>query len=144
MLLLENVDLARDPGAAPYLKSELVVVEFARTDGVLESRVGANAYRVGDALVLGEDGERWCVSRERFLAKYEPLPPLAAGATGRYRNRPVPVLAKRMHAPFRCRRSAGGDLLEGAAGDWLLEYAPGDHGVARAERFARVYRPLAR
>jgi hypothetical protein len=38
---------------------------------------------------------------------------------------------------------AGGDWLQGQAGDWLLQYAPGDHGVAAKSRFARVYRLLA-
>ena len=39
-------------------------------------------------------------------------------------------------------RSAGGDLLRGNPGDWLLQYAPGDYGVVEQGRFAQVYRPL--
>jgi hypothetical protein len=45
-----------------------------------------------------------------------------------------------MNQPFRCRRSAGGDWLTGQAGDWLLQYAPGDHGIATHARFTLVYR----
>jgi hypothetical protein len=37
-------------------------------------------------------------------------------------------------------RSVGGDLLRGNAGDWLVQYAPGDHGIVAAARFDRVYR----
>jgi hypothetical protein len=39
-------------------------------------------------------------------------------------------------------RSAGGDLLHGNAGDWVLQYAPGDYGVVEQERFALVYRRI--
>ena len=28
----------------------------------------------------------------------------------------------------------------GAAGDWVMQYAPGDFGVVKAARFAKVYR----
>jgi hypothetical protein len=65
-----------------------------------------------------------------------------AGAPGRYRNLPVVVLAKRMATPFTVARSAGGDVLHGAAGDWLVQYAPGDHGIVARARFESVYRLL--
>jgi hypothetical protein len=52
----------------------------------------------------------------------------------------VLVLAKRMNVAFTVERSAGGDLLQGKAGDWLVQYAPGDHGIVAAARFDRVYR----
>ena len=38
-------------------------------------------------------------------------------------------------------RSEAGDVLHGQAGDWVLQYAPGDYGVVQARRFAKVYRP---
>jgi hypothetical protein len=84
---------------------------------------------------------RWG-TRARFDAKYRPEPPTVAGAAGRYRNLPVVVLAKRMPTPFTVARSAGGDILHGEAGDWLLEYAPGDHGIVARARFESVYRLL--
>jgi hypothetical protein len=59
-----------------------------------------------------------------------------------YRNRPVAVLAKRMSAAFAVARSVGGDVLLGEAGDWLLQYAPGDHGIVARARFDMVYRVL--
>jgi hypothetical protein len=45
-----------------------------------------------------------------------------------------------MSVAFTVQRSAGGDVLRGEAGDWLVQYAPGDHGIVAAERFDRVYR----
>jgi hypothetical protein len=38
------------------------------------------------------------------------------------------------------RTAAGGDVLQGTAGDWVMQYAPGDYGVVQATRFAKVYR----
>lgn len=140
---LTSVELTRDADARLYRKNEIVDVAFAAADGELSSLEGPNAYRAGDALVSAATGERWVVSRERFLQKYRPLPPLATGEAGRYRNVPTPVWAKRLAHPFSLARCAGGDVLSGAAGDWLLQYAPGDYGVVQQARFARVYEPLA-
>jgi uncharacterized protein (DUF2237 family) len=140
LLTLENVDLRTDPLARRYFKDETVTVEFAAGSGMLMSRVGPNHHAAGDALVAGADGDRWCVSRARFDARYVPVPPLAHGDAGQYRNRTQPVLARQMTTAFRCQRTAGGDWLQGEAGDWLLQYAPGDYGVASAARFALVYR----
>lgn len=137
-----DIDLAADPAAARYVKSETVEVEFAKADGELISLEGPNRYGIGDALVTGSTGSRWSVSRERFEARYAPVPPTLPGQDGRYLSRPVPVLALQIHEPFAAKRSAGGDLLRGAAGDWLLQYSPGDFGVAEQQRFAAIYRKL--
>ena len=72
----------------------------------------------------------------------EPEAPTTMGADGRYRARPLPVLARQIEEPFSAERSAGGDMLHGKAGDWLLQYGPGDFGVAEQARFARIYRKL--
>ncbi|MGA2777590.1 MAG: PGDYG domain-containing protein [Steroidobacteraceae bacterium] len=140
MLQLDNPDLANDPAAQRALKDELVEVEFAAQSGCLQSAVGENHYGARDALLTGSTGDRWCVSRDRFDAKYRPEPPTQPGQAGRYRNRPAPVFARRMDTAFSVERMAGGDRLQGEAGDWLLEYAPGDHGVVARTRFERVYR----
>jgi hypothetical protein len=143
-LKLENPDLAADGAACWVVKDEVVRVEFAPAAGVLESAVGLNRYAAGDALLTGSTGDRWCVSRDRFDVKYRPEPPALAGQAGSYRNRPVAVLAKRMSVAFSIARSAGGDVLLGDAGDWLLQYAPGDHGVVARARFDQVYRVVRR
>ncbi len=142
MIELKNVDLRDDSAAAYYIKDETVAVEFAANDGELMSLEGPNRYAPGDALVTGTGGAKWVVARERFDAKYQPaVTSLPHGEAGPYRNRPVPVLAKRMSAPFSIARSAMGDILRGEAGDWLMQYAPGDYGVVQAQRFQAVYRP---
>jgi hypothetical protein len=140
MLALGDLDLRADPLAATYVKDETVQVAFATAPGELISREGPNRYAVGDALITSGQGERWSVSRERFEAKYLPVAPVQAGVDGAYRARPLPVLAKQIHEPFTLARSAGGDVLSGAAGDWVLQYAPGDFGVIVQDRFTRVYK----
>ncbi|AOK47016.1 hypothetical protein WT60_09285 [Burkholderia sp. MSMB617WGS] len=141
MIELKNVDLRNDPDALRVVKNETVEVEFAAQAGELMSLEGPNRYAAGDALVTGSTGDRWVVSRERFDAKYLPAAgSVVHGAPGAYRNRPAVVLAKRMDAPFSIARSAGGDTLHGDAGDWVMQYAPGDYGVVQAQRFAQVYR----
>jgi len=139
---LKNFDLSQDPAARRVVKDETVNVEFAATQGELMSLEGPNRYVPGDALITGSTGDRWVVSRERFDAKYVPADAaLTHGEPGAYRNRPAVVLAKEMHEAFSLARSAnGGDVLRGAAGDWIMQYAPGDYGVVQAARFAKVYR----
>jgi hypothetical protein len=142
-LTLDNPDLTADPDACWAMKDEVVTVEFAALPGSIESAVGLNRYAAGDAVLTGSTGDRWCVSRDRFDAKYLAELPTVHGQPGRYRNLPVAVLARRMSVSFTVQRSAGGDLLRGAAGDWLVQYAPGDHGIVAEDRFARVYRLLS-
>jgi PGDYG protein len=141
MTELKDVDLRGDPAAAHYVKDETVAVQFADADGELMSLEGPNRYAAGDALITGTGGARWVVARERFDAKYLPAAANSPhGEPGAYRNRPVAVLAKRMEGPFSIARSAAGDVLHGQAGDWVMQYAPGDYGVVQARRFAAVYR----
>lgn len=141
MIELTRLDLSGDAAAQRVVKDETVRVEFAAQAGELMSLEGPNRYASGDAIITGATGERWVVSRERFDAKYRPAQDtLVHGEAGDYRNLPVVVLAKHMDAPFTLLRSAGGDRLTGAAGDWVMQYAPGDYGVVKAERFAKVYR----
>lgn len=143
MQLLKDIDLRADTRAAPYIKNETVAVEFAAAAGELISREGPNRYRPHDAIITGSTGDRWVVSRERFDAKYEAIPPASFGQNGNYRNKPIPVLAKQIHEAFSVERSNGGDVLTGKAGDWVVQYAPGDYGLVEQARFAAVYRPVS-
>jgi hypothetical protein len=142
MLELKDIDLTQDTAAGLFVKDEIVDVVFARAAGDLLSRVGLNRFEAGDALITGSTGDRWSVSRNRFDAKYLPVEPLQAGEDGRYRARQVPVLARQMHEAFTLARSSGGDVLHGLARDWVLQYAPGDFGVAENARFQAVYRAI--
>jgi len=141
-LRLENPELTADSGACWVVRDEVVSVEFAVAARSLERAVGLNRYAAGDALLTGSTRDRWCVSRDRFDAKYQPEAPTIPGQDGRYRNRPLSVVARRMTVAFTVERSVGGDLLRGNAGDWLVQCAPGDHGVVAAARFDSVYRVL--
>jgi hypothetical protein len=142
-LEISNPNLTADLGARRAVKDERVWVEFAKVIGELASGVGINRYLPGDALITGSTGDRWSVSRDRFDAKYDPEPPTVRGDAGNYRNRPAAVLAKRIDRPFTVARTAGGDSLNGSAGDWLIQYAPGDYGIVESTRFASVYRLIA-
>lgn len=140
MKLLKDIDLRHDAAACYYVKNEQVQVVFAEFAGELMSREGPNRYAIGDALIISDSGDKWCVSRDRFEQKYEPLADARHGENGAYRNKPVPVLAKQMSEPFSIARSVGGDVLQGAIGDWLMQYAPGDFGITENTRFQSVYR----
>lgn len=143
MLELVDIDLAADPAVLRYVKAEVVGVTFARHEGELTSQEGPNRYQAGDALVTGSTGNQWAVSRDRFDARYEPVSPTQAGEDGQYKAKPLPVLAKQMSEPFTAARSVSGDVLRGNAGDWLLQYGPGDFGIAEGRRFAKIYKKLA-
>lgn len=140
MTLLTNLDLRGDALAREYVKDEEVTVSFATSTGEVASREGANRFAQGDALITGSTGDRWSVSRERFDAKYEPVPPLTQGEDGRYRSKRIPVLAKQIGTAFSLERSKGGDVIHGNAGDWLMQYAPGDFGIVAEAKFSKVYR----
>jgi hypothetical protein len=142
LLPVDRVDLAIDPKSCWIIKDEIVSVQFAEADGELQSAVGLNRFMRGDALVTGSTGDRWCVSRARFDAKHRPMDGVVAGQAGRYRNIPQPIRGKRMLVPFLVARCADGDVLQGAAGDWLVEYSPGDHGIVARARFDQVYREV--
>lgn len=138
--MLGPIDVSSQPGARRYIKDETVRVVFAKDAGVLQSLEGPNAYDAGDAVVRAETGEQWVVSRDRFISKYMPQGNHVMGEDGPYRNIATPVWALLMEQTFSIARSANGDVLSGVAGDWLLQYAPGDYGVVQQQRFARVYR----
>jgi hypothetical protein len=142
MGFITAIDLRTSNRAAVYEKHEVVEVEFALSSGSIESREGENSYLPGDALITGSTGDRWSVTRDRFDAKYSPLAPTSVGRNGRYANIPAPVLAQMMPQDFSVERQSGGDVIHGKAGDWLLQYAPGDHGIVAAPKFSKVYRRL--
>ena len=136
----EDLDLRRDAAAAAYIKSETVTVVFAATAGELQSREGPNRYERGDAIVTGSNGDVWSVTRARFDARYEFIPSGLNPAAARYRTKPLPVLARQIAEVFTMRRRAGGDMLHGKIGDWLIQYAPGDYGIVDQQKFERLYR----
>ncbi len=136
-----GLDLERRPDAIRVIKRpEPVEVEFARQDGVLETLEGFVHYKAGDALVTGPCGERWPIQAGRFARTYRPVEDSTADATHRFVKCAQAVLALRMSAAFGIRTSGASDPLSGKAGDWLVQYSPGEHGIVDAEIFARTYK----
>jgi len=136
-------DLAHDPMARRARKRPVVVaVCFAHAPGVLATVEGDVRYAAGDALVTGRAGDRWPVPRARFLETYDPVAPTAPGDDGSYRKRVALVYARRMHAPFSVSLSDARGSLRGEAGDWLVEYAPGDLAVVGDDIFGQTYELL--
>ena len=136
-------DLSNDHAARRARKRVVdVQVQFAPAPGVLATREGDVRYAAGDALLTGAAGDRWPVSRAYFDVAYEPLAPVRAGSDGRYRKRPVVVLAKQMSAPFAITLPEGRGTLRGGRGDWLVQYAPGDCAVVAQKIFAVTYELL--
>ena len=108
---LNKPDLTTDPEARLTVKDETVWVEFATETGDLISTVGRNRYQLGDALITGSTGDPWCVARDRFDAKYDPLPPTVRGERGRVPDRsarPTGVTTTDRHAARRVSGAMGG------------------------------------
>jgi hypothetical protein len=140
---MNGVDLSADPAARRARKYPVPVgVDFATANGTLATREGPVPYHRGDALLTGTEGERWPVERKTFDASYEPVAPLRPGKPGRYRKNPRVVWAKPMREAFTVTRDQGRGVLNGEAGDWLVQYAPGDQGVVGAAVFAQTYELL--
>lgn len=114
-------------------------VEFAPAPGRVRTLEGEVGHEAGDAILTGLRGERWPVARARFEATYEPVPPTRRGLPGTYRKLPLRVLARRLDTPFAVPAGPGADPLRGEAGDWLLQYGPGEHGIVAADIFEATY-----
>ena len=136
-------NLCDDPAARRARKRAIATsVEFASASGTLATREGPVAYAEGDALLTGIEGERWPVPRQRFDETYEPVAPLRPGKPGQYRKRPQIVWAKLVREAFTVELGGARGTLQGTAGDWLVEYAPGDQSVVSAAAFAETYELL--
>ena len=136
-----NHDLATDPRAQRVRRRPVTVqVDFAGSDGTLETLEGAVRYRAGDALLTGSGNDRWPVARDVFNGSYEPVAPCATGSPGEYCKRPQTIYARRISDhPFTVTIGDGRDRLSGQPGDWLVQYGPGHYGIIAASRFEETY-----
>ena len=140
MLELAAPDLAAQPRSRRAVKKNVSVrVRFAPKGGVLQTREGPVRYRKGDALLTGIQGEQWPVERARFLASYTPAPSVRAEENGLYAKLPRRVWALCIEEPFRVRICAGGDFLQGQAGDWLVQYGENEYGIVGKDIFEQTY-----
>lgn len=137
------LDLASDPRTVRAAKRSLPTpVRFARKDGCCETREGNVAYRAGDAVLTGIEGETWPILRYRFEAMYDPVPPLSRGEEGLYVRRPSSVLALQLESPLQVVVGWRRDPLQGVAGDWLVEYSPDDRAIVAKSVFEKTYQVL--
>ena len=137
------IDLSRDSAARRARKRAVVVqVDFAATDGTLETQEGPVKYSTRDALLTGTDGERWPVPLAAFEAGYVPVAPTRPGKPGPYRKRSSVVWAKPMSDAFDVTLDRNRGTLHGQPGDWLVQYAPSDLSVVSARAFAQTYELL--
>jgi hypothetical protein len=134
----ENLS-CREDALSAVKKDSLVSVTFAAAAGTLDTREGPVAYREGDALLTGFQGESWPVALEYFRETYTPAPGTKPGSAGEYRKNSLVVRALRLDEPFAVELSGQKGVLRGERGDWLLQYAPGEYGVVAGKIFEKTY-----
>ncbi len=126
-----EADLVRTD--APYNGGHILTKESPRGDrGV--------AFKPGDAILTGTQGECWPIPRRSFDANYLPFGRAHGGEDGKFYKRPSPILGVQMKEPFTVTASWG--KLEGKSGDWLVQYdeAGQDMGIVSEAIFAETYR----
>lgn len=133
-------DLRADPEARQVrrLPSDVDVC-FAAAAGSMATPEGPVCYAAGAALLRDARGRCWPVERPIFDAHYSPVPPTRMGDAGRYRHEPQTLWGRQIGCPFRVYLHSARGVLEGAAGDWLMQYAPGELGVVSAAAFRETY-----
>jgi hypothetical protein len=133
-------DISSDPRCVHAVKKDITIpVTFALEDGELETREGIVSYRKGDALLRGGEDETWPVTLQHFNEVYVPTPDTIPGKNGNYSKKAFPVLALQVKEAFVVELSDNRGLLQGAANDWLLQYAPNNYGIVVQEIFAMTY-----
>lgn len=124
-------------------KSHNVRVAFATAPTVVDTLEGQVLAQRGDAIITGVQGERWPVTRERFLKKYAAVAPTVCGQDGVYRSQPRSLPALKMAGRFCVRLPDGVSRLSGSSGDWLIDYGDGSLGIVAARVFVDSYEIMA-
>ncbi len=134
-----GVALSTLPGAVRACKKEQVVrIDFASGSGIVQTLEGPVPYAPGDAIVTGSLGEQWPVTEEYLQLTYTPADGQAAGKSGKYAARPLPVTALRPNNDFYVALENGA-VLRGGPGDWLVQYANNDYGLVKDSIFNVLY-----
>ena len=130
-----NPDLSEDPQSFQTAKKPIPLdFRYAEQTEVVQTKEGPVNANPGDAIMTGTKGENWPIPAEKFKQTYDVLSP------GKAAKKNIPVFAKEMQEPFRVKVSWSADLLQGEAGDFLVQYGPGDYGVVGAEIFRETYK----
>ena len=120
-----------------------VDVRFTAEDCIVRTPEGMVHARAGDAILTGNGGQHWRVSRAKFANKYRPLAPTVAGQSGHYMSLPNRILALQFEEPFQVLLADGVSQLNGHAGDWLVDYGDGSLGIVAQNIFATTYEILS-
>jgi hypothetical protein len=141
---MNPVDISLEPDAFRAARRLYQVkVEFAEQPGTLATLEGEVGYHAGDALLTGQEGERWPVARDQFFATYKAAAPTRFGTAGTYRRREGTVWAWRADRMLDVVLSDGRGTLRASTGDLLVQFDSGDIAVMPEHIFRRSYRPLS-
>lgn len=116
-----------------------VTVRFATQPAAIRTREGVVQAHPGDAIVTGQAGDRWRVSRAHFGEKYRALPPTEHGQDGCYQSLTNSIMAVPMPSVFEVLLADRVSRLQGQAGDWLVDYGDGSLGIVAPAIFAATY-----
>ena len=116
-----------------------VLVEFASTAGEIQSLEGPVRYAPGDALMTGAAGEHWPISRIRFEATYDPVPPTHMGENGIYLKKRILIEARQATQEERISLAEERGILIARAGDWVVTAPDGHEWVVANDIFLETY-----
>jgi len=140
MIKGNNLNLVHIKNAKHVQKKAVPVqVTFATADGVCETKEGLVAYKAGDAIMTGVEGEQWSIQRGKFDDTYMPISPTYKGIDGLYVKKPLIVYALQITEPFYVTVSWAKDKIQGKPGDWLVQYFENDYGIVDQTIFAKSY-----
>lgn len=132
---LENVPGALRAQNIPVVRD----VTFVSQPGSHQTPEGSVLYEAGDALVTGENGDCWPITRAVFEKLYAPINGSILGQNGRYEKPARHVLALPLEESTRVDMSGGRGLLLGTSGDWIVDYGSGDMAIVAGATFSQLY-----
>lgn len=120
-------------------KTTKVNIEFAKSDGVVQTLEGPVSYLAGDALASGALDERWPISRKQFEISYEPVFPTHMGRDGQYIKKPLTVDAHQCHSEQHVTINNQNNSLRANIGDWIVSDQNGGRWIVNDEIFQLTY-----
>jgi len=129
-----GVDLTTNPNATKVYKKPVVLkFEYAKEEGVIETKEGSVRYKAGDAILTGTKGERWPIQKEKFEDTYDIV------GDGQCAKKKIQVWALQVNETFTVNVSWSKDPLTGKPGDWLVQYGKNDYGIVSKDIFEETY-----
>lgn len=129
--------------ANKFLKRPIVTqVDFAIMPGTIITLEGEVPYQTGDALMTGECGECWSISRVKFDATYDAVLPTKHGKNGGYVKKSISVTAVQLRESMQVALSGVSACISGNPGDWLINAPDGSQWIVADGIFRKTYIPL--